>query len=141
MYLQQVLRLHKVPVSIVLDRDARFTSRFWESLQEEMGTSLKKSTSFHPQTDGQTERTNQVMKDMLRACAIDFKNSWETHLPLVDFAYNNSYHSSIGMAPFEALYGRPCRSPLCWAEVGDGKLLGSKIVRETNEKIVIVRER
>ena len=78
---------------------------------------------------------------MLRACAIDFESSWETHLPLVEFAYNNSYHSSIGMVPFEALYGGPCRSSLCWAEVGDGKLLGPEMVRETNEKIVIVREK
>ena len=78
---------------------------------------------------------------MLRACAIDFESSRETHFPLVEFAYNNSYHSSIGMAPFEALYGRPCRSPLCWAEVGDGKLLGPEMVRETNEKIVIIREK
>ena len=106
-----------------------------------MGTSLRMSSTFHPQTDGQTERTNQVMEDMLRACVLDFKGTWETHLPLIEFAYNNSYHSSIGMAPFEALYGRPCRSPLCWAEVGDRKLLGLEMIRETNEKIVIVREK
>ena len=96
---------------------------------------------FIPQTNGQIERMNQVLEDMLRACVIDFKSSWETHLPLIEFAYNNSYHSSIGMAPFEALYGRPWRSPLCWVEVGDGKLLGLEMIQETNEKIVIVKEK
>ena len=106
-----------------------------------MDTSLRKSTAFHPQTDGQTERTNQVMEDMLRAYAIDFASSWERHLPLVEFACNNSYHSSIGTALFEALYRHPCRSPLCWVEVRDGKLLGPKMVRETNENIVTVREK
>ena len=92
-----------------------------------MGTSLKLSSAFHPQTDGQTERTNQVMEDMLRACVIDFENTWETHLPLVEFAYNNSFHSSIGMAPFEAIYGRPCPAPTCWAKVGDGQLFGTRV--------------
>ena len=87
------------------------------------------------------ERVNQVLEDMLRACAIDFKSSWEENLPLIEFAYNSSYHLSIGMAPFEALYGRPCRSPLCWVEVGDGKLLGPELVRETNENINIVKEK
>ena len=110
LYIQQVVRLHGVPVTIVSDRDSRFTAEFWKSLQTAMGTSLRMSSAFHPQTDGQTERTNQVMEDMLRACVLDFEGTWETHLPLIEFAYNNSYHSSIGMAPFEALYGRPCRS-------------------------------
>ena len=124
LYLQQVVRLHGVPVSIVSDRDSRFTAGFWESLQTALGTSLRLSSAFHPQPDGKTERTNQVIEDMFRACALYFECSWETHLSLVEFAYNNSYHSSIEMAPFKAFYGRPCRSPLCWAEVGDGKLLG-----------------
>ena len=91
-------------MSIISDRDAQFTSRFWESLQEAMGTSLKKSTAFHPQTDGQIEHTNQVIEDIYRACAIDFESFWETHLLLVELAYNNSYLSSIGMIQFEALY-------------------------------------
>jgi hypothetical protein len=81
------------------------------------------------------------MEDMLRACILDFKGSWEDHLPLIEFSYNNSYHSSIGMAPFEALYGRPCRSPICWAEVGDSELLGPDIVQETTEKITLIRDR
>ncbi|PHT63815.1 hypothetical protein T459_32344 [Capsicum annuum] len=83
-----------------------------------LGTQVNLSTAFHPQTDGQAERTIQTLEDMLRACVIDFKGSWVDHLPLVEFAYNNSYHASIKMAPFEALYGRRCRSPIGWYEVG-----------------------
>ena len=106
-----------------------------------MGTSLNLSLAFHPQMDGQTERVNQVMEDMLRACVIDFESSWEIHLLLIEFVYNNNYHTSIGMAPFEALYGRPCRSPLCWTEVRDKQLLGPEMIRETSEKIKVVQEK
>ena len=141
LYVKEIVKLHGVPVSIVSDRDARFTSKFWSGFQKAMGTTLDMSTAFHPQTDGQTERVNQVMEDMLRACILDFKGSWEDHLPLIEFCYNNSYHSSIGMAPYEALYGRPCRSPVCWAEVGDKELLGPDIVQETTEKISLIRDR
>ena len=141
LYVDEIVKLHGVPVSIVSDRDARFTSKFWSSFQKALGTTLDMSTAFHPQTDGQTERVNQVMEDMLRACILDFKGSWEDHLALIEFSYNNSYHSSIGMAPYEALYGRPCRSPICWAEVGDSQLLGPDIVQETTEKISVIRDR
>ena len=113
------MSLHGVLVSIILDRGTQFTSRFWQKLQEAMGTQLDFNTAFHPQTDGQSERTIQTLEDMLRMCVLDFKGSWDQYLPLVEFAYNNSYHSSIGMAPYEALYGRRCRSPLCWTEVGE----------------------
>ncbi|KAD7117078.1 hypothetical protein E3N88_04346 [Mikania micrantha] len=99
------------------------------------------STAYHPQTDGQSERTIQTLEDMLRACVVDFGNSWETHLPLVEFSYNNSYHTSIKAAPFEALYGRKCQSPICWAEVGDSQLTGPELVHETTEKIVQIRNR
>ena len=119
LYIQHIVSLHGVPVSIVSDRGTQFTSRFWQKLQEAMGTQLDFSTAFHPQTDGQSERTIQTLEDMLRMCVLDFKGSWDQYLPLVEFAYNNSYHSSIGMAPYEALYGRRCRSPLCWTEVGE----------------------
>ena len=112
-----------MPVLIVSDSDARFTSRFWQAFQECFGTKLNLSTTYHPQTDGQSERTIQTIEDMLRACSLDFKGSWDDHLPLVEFAYNNSYHSSIGMSPYEALYGRKCRSPLVWDEVGEKKIL------------------
>ncbi|KAI3751950.1 hypothetical protein L2E82_23044 [Cichorium intybus] len=95
------------------------------------------STAYHPQTDGQSERTIQTLEDMLRACMIDFGGRWNDHLPLVEFSYNNSHHSSIGMPPFEALYGRKCRTPLCWLEAGENKLTGPDIVAVTNEKIKI----
>ena len=95
-------------MSIVSDRDPKFMSHFWKSFQKTMGTQLMMSTAFHPQTDGQLERIIQVLEDMLRACVLDLKGSWEEHLPLVKFAYNNSYQASIQMAPYEALYGRPC---------------------------------
>ncbi|KAI3784115.1 hypothetical protein L1987_43207 [Smallanthus sonchifolius] len=99
------------------------------------------STAYHPQTDGQTERTIQTLEDMLRACVIDFGITWESHLPLVEFSYNNSYHTSIKAAPFEELYGRKCRSPICWAEVGDSQLTGPELVLETSEKVVQIRNR
>ncbi|KAI3682661.1 hypothetical protein L1987_82787 [Smallanthus sonchifolius] len=140
-YLKEVVSRHGVPISIISDRDARFTSRFWQSLHKALGTHLDMSTAYHPQTDGQTERTIQTLEDMLRACVIDFGNTWESHLPLVDFSYNNSYHTSIKAAPFEALYGRKCRSPICWTEVGDSQLTGPELVFETSEKIVQIRNR
>ncbi|XP_062021012.1 uncharacterized protein LOC133737489 [Rosa rugosa] len=93
LYIEVIVKLHGVPVSIVSDRDARFTSKFWSGFQKAMGTDLDMSTAFHPQTDGQTERVNQVLEDMLRACVLDFKGSWEDHLPLIEFSYNNNYHS------------------------------------------------
>ncbi|GJY09815.1 putative reverse transcriptase domain-containing protein [Tanacetum coccineum] len=96
---------------------------------------------YHPETDGQSERTIQTLEDMLRACVIDFGKGWDKHLPLVEFSYNNSYHASIKAAPFEALYGRKCRSPVCWAEVGDSQLTGPEIIQETTEKIVQIRQR
>jgi hypothetical protein len=141
LYVNEIVRLHGVPVSIVSDRDPRFTSRFWGSLQKALGTKLNFSTAFHPQTDGQSERTIQILEDMLRACVLDFKGSWIDHLTLVEFAYNNSYQASIEMAPYEALYGRRCRSPICWDEVGERKILGPEIVLKTCEKIELIRER
>ncbi|GKF50000.1 reverse transcriptase domain-containing protein, partial [Tanacetum coccineum] len=104
--------------------DPRFASNFSKSLQKALGTSLNMSTAYHPQTDGQSERTIQTLEDILRACVIDFGNGWVKHLPLVEFSYNNSYHASIKAAPFEALYGRKCRSPVCWAELGQVQLTG-----------------
>ncbi|KAL0534150.1 hypothetical protein IC582_028434 [Cucumis melo] len=141
LYMSEIVRLHGVPVSIVSDRDARFTSKFWKGLQTAMGTRLDFSTAFHPQTDGQTERLNQVLEDMLRACALEFPGSWDSHLHLMQFAYNNSYQATIGMAPFEALYGKCCRSPVCWGEVGEQRLMGPELVQSTNEAIQKIRSR
>ncbi|KAL0550166.1 hypothetical protein IC582_014669 [Cucumis melo] len=141
LYMSEIVKLHGVPVSIVSDRDARFTSKFWKGLQTAMGTRLDFSTAFHPQTDGQTERLNQVLEDMLRACALEFPGSWDSHLHLMEFAYNNSYQATIGMAPFEALYGKCCRSPVCWGEVGEQRLMGPELVQSTNEAIQKIRSR
>nr|GFB90558.1 putative reverse transcriptase domain-containing protein [Tanacetum cinerariifolium] len=99
------------------------------------------STAYHPETDGQSERTIQTLKDMLRACVLDFGKGWDKHLPLVEFSYNNNYHTSIKAAPFEVLYGRKCRSPICWAEVGDRQVTSPKIIYETTEKIVQIKSR
>nr|GEZ70599.1 hypothetical protein [Tanacetum cinerariifolium] len=102
-YLKEIICRHGVPVSIILDRASLFTSRFWETLQKALGTQLNLSTAYHPETDGQSERTIQTIKDMLRACVNDFGNSYDRHLPLVKFSFNNSYHASIKAVPFEAL--------------------------------------
>nr|GEY92540.1 putative reverse transcriptase domain-containing protein [Tanacetum cinerariifolium] len=112
LYLKEIICRHGVPVSIISDRD---------------------------KTDGQCGRTIQTLEDMLRACAIDFGKSWDRHLPLVEFSYNNSYHVSIKAAPFEALYGRKCRSPVCWSKVGDSQLTGPELIRETSKKIVQIK--
>ncbi|GJS35832.1 putative reverse transcriptase domain-containing protein [Tanacetum coccineum] len=107
--IKEIVSQHGVPISIILDYDSHFTSRFWQSLQNALGTQLDMSTAYHPETDGQSERTIQTLKDMLQACVIDFVKGWERHLPLVEFSYNNSYHDSIKAAPFKALYGRKDR--------------------------------
>ncbi|WOG86435.1 hypothetical protein DCAR_0205639 [Daucus carota subsp. sativus] len=138
-YVNEIVRLHGVPISIVSDRDPRFTSRFWKSLQEAMGTRLNFSTAFHPQTDGQSERTIQTLEEMLRACVIEFKGSWDEYIALMEFAYNNHFHSSIGMAPYEALYGRKCRSPLYWAKEGTIILEGPELVQNAVDKVNIVK--
>ncbi|GKC74969.1 putative reverse transcriptase domain-containing protein [Tanacetum coccineum] len=139
--LSRTLDGHGVPISIISDRDRRFASGFWRSLQRALGTNLDMNIAYHPQTDGQSERTIQTLEEMLRACVIDFGNSWDRHLPLVEFSYNNSYHASIKAAPFEALYGRKCRTPVCWSEVEDSQLTGPELNRETTEKIVQIKNR
>ena len=141
LYIREIVRLHGIPVSIVSDRDLRSTSSFWKSLHAAMGTKLLFSTAFHPRTDGQSERVIQILEDLLRACVIDFQGSWEPKLPLVEFTYNNSFQSSIGMAPFEALYGRKCRSPIHWDEVGERRDIGPDVIEETTELVVKIRDR
>ncbi|GJR14027.1 putative reverse transcriptase domain-containing protein [Tanacetum coccineum] len=140
LYLNEIVARHGVPISIISDSDSHFTSSFWQSMQETLGTRLDMSTAYYPQTDGQSERTIQTLKDMLRACVLDFGGSWDVHLPLVEFLYDNSYHSSVRCAPFEALYGRKCRSPIMWAEVGEGQLIGHELVQETTEKILQIKD-
>ena len=126
LYIREIVRLHGVPVSIVSDKDPRFTVHFWKSFQKAMGTRLTMSTTFHPQTDGQSKRTIQVLEDMLRACVLDHKGSWEDYLPLVEFAYNNSYQASIQMASYE---------------VGDSSITRPDLIRDTSKKVSLIRQR
>ncbi|GJR52225.1 reverse transcriptase domain-containing protein [Tanacetum coccineum] len=135
LYIDEIFARHGVPTWIIYDRDGRFTSRFWQTMQKALRTRLDMSTAYHPQTDGQSECTIKTLEDMLRSCVIDFGGSWNIHLPLAEFSYNNNYHSSIRCAPFEALYGRKYRSPVLWAEIGDIRLIGPKMVHETTDAI------
>ncbi|GJT77052.1 putative reverse transcriptase domain-containing protein [Tanacetum coccineum] len=141
LYLKEVISKHGVPVLIISDRDGKFTSHFWKSLNKALGTRLDMSTAYHPEIDGQSERTIQTLEDMLRACVLDFGKGWDKHLPLVEISFNNSYHTSIKAAPFKALYGHKCRSPIYWAEVGHSQLTGPEIIHETTEKIVQIKSR
>jgi hypothetical protein len=115
----EVIHLYEIPKKIILDRDSRFTSRFWTSLQLVLGTQLNLSTTYHHETDGKMKRVNQFMEYILRMYVIDNQTHWEKYLPLVEFTYNNNFHSSIGMPPYKALYGRPCRTPLGWERLED----------------------
>ncbi|GJW56033.1 putative reverse transcriptase domain-containing protein [Tanacetum coccineum] len=123
LYIKEIVSRHGVPISIISDRDSHFTSRFWQSLQSALGTQLDMSMAYHPEINGQSERTIQTLEDMLRSCVIDFGKGWEKHLPLVEFYYNNSYHASIKAAPFEALYGQKKRGKLNPLYIGPFKIL------------------
>ncbi|XP_069150110.1 uncharacterized protein [Solanum lycopersicum] len=140
-YIREVVRLHGVPVSIISDRGSQFTSSFWRTFQDELGTQVDLSTAFHPQTDGQSERTIQVLEDMLRACVLEFGGQWDQFLPLAEFAYNNSYNSSIQMAPFEALYGRRCRTPVGWFESTEPRPRGTDLIQEALEQVRVIQDR
>jgi len=112
LYVKEIVLRHRIPLDTISDRDQRFEAHFWQALQKAFGTKLNLSSSYHPETDGQTKRVNQIVEDMLRACVLEFRGKWEDDLPLLEFSYNNSYKSTIKMAPLEALYGRKCRTPL-----------------------------
>ncbi|KAD4981761.1 hypothetical protein E3N88_18432 [Mikania micrantha] len=138
-YVTEIVFRHGVPVTIISDRDTQFTYHFWKNFQEELGTKLLLSTTYHPQTDAQSERTIQTLEDMLRACIMDFSGSWDDYLPLAEFSFNNSYHSSIQMPPYEMNYRRKCRTPVCWREVGQRELAHKKVVKATNDQIDQIR--
>ncbi|GJS26309.1 putative reverse transcriptase domain-containing protein [Tanacetum coccineum] len=121
-----------------LDKLARL---YMNMIVKALGTDISMSTAYHPETDGQIERTIQTLEDMLRACVIDFSKGWDKHFPLAKFSYNNSYYASIKAAPYEALYGRKCQSPVCWAEVGEAQLTGPELIQETTEKIILIKQR
>jgi hypothetical protein len=137
--MSRIVCLHGVPKKIVSDRGTQFTSHFWQQLHEALGTHLKFSSAYHPQTDGQTERTNQILEDMLRACALQDKIVWDKRLPYVEFSYNNSYQASLKMSPFETLYGRNCITLLHWDQPGKRQVFGPDILLEAEENIRMVR--
>jgi transposase InsO family protein len=124
---------------IISDRGAQFIARFWEKLQHALGTKLIRSSAYHPQTDGQTERVNQILEDMLRACALQYDKNWDKCLSLAEFSYINSYQTSLKMAPFEALYGRRCRTPLSWSQTGERKIFRLDLVVEAEDKVKIIQ--
>jgi hypothetical protein len=132
--------LHGVPKKIVSDRGTQFTLRFWEKLHEAMDTRLNFSSAYHPQTDGQTERVNQILEDMLRACALKDSKSWDKCLSYAKFSYNNSYQKSLKMSPFKVLCGRKYRTPLFWNEPGENQIFGPEILREPERQVQVVRE-
>jgi hypothetical protein len=140
LYMSRIVCLHGVPKKIVSDRGTQFTSHFWQQLHESLGTHLNFSSAYHPQTDGQTERTNQILEDMLRACALQNQSGWYKRLPYAEFSYNNSYQASLKMSPFHALYGRSCRTPLQWDQPGEKQVFGPDILLEAEENIKMVRE-
>jgi hypothetical protein len=140
LYMERIVCLHGVPKKIVSDRGTQFTSHFWEQVHTSLGTKLNFSTAYHPQTDGQTERINQILEDMLRACALQYGTSWDKSLPYAEFSYNNSYQQSLKMAPFEALYGRKCRTPLFWNQTGETQVFGPDVLRDAEEHVRKIRE-
>jgi transposase InsO family protein len=135
LYIARILSLHGIPKTIVSDRGPQFVAKFWEALHKSLGTKLLHSSAYHPQTSGQTKRINQILEDLLRACALDFPQKWNDCSPLAEFSYNNSYQESIKMAPFEALYGQRCRTPLSWSEPGERSFFRPDMVKETEEKV------
>jgi hypothetical protein len=140
LYMARIICLHGVPKNIVSDRGSQFTCRYWKKLHESLEIGLNFSSAYHPQTDGQTKRTNQVLEDMLRACALKHGGSWNKSLPYAEFSYNNSYQASLKMSLFEALYGRKCRTPLYWDQTGERQLFGPEIIQEAEEQVQQIRE-
>jgi hypothetical protein len=138
-YIDQIVRLHGILMTIVSDRGAPFVARFSEQLQKSLGTTMIRSSVYHPQTDGQTERVNQILEDMLRACVIHYGKDWDKFLSLAEFSYNNNYQSNLKMAPFEASYGRRCRTPLNWSQAGEREIFGPDLVLEVEDKVRIVK--
>ncbi|WVZ80462.1 hypothetical protein U9M48_027933 [Paspalum notatum var. saurae] len=138
LYVSRIVSLHGVPQTITSDRGSLFVSRFWEQLQTTLGTNLIRSSAYHPQTSGQVERVNQILEDMLRACGLTYSTKWNECLPLAEFAYNNSYQKSLEMAPFEALYGRHCRTPLNWSEPGECVMFGPDLVTQAEEQVKFI---
>jgi hypothetical protein len=140
LYMSQIVCLHGVPKKIVSDMGSQFTSKFWKKLHESMDTKLNFSMAYRPQTDGQTERTNQILEDMLRAYALRYGKSCDKNLPDTEFSYNNSYQASIELAPYEALYGRQCRTPLFWSQTEESQVFGLKVMNDAEKQVQMVHE-
>jgi hypothetical protein len=138
--MSRIVCLHGVSKKIVSDRVTQFTLKFWERLHETLDTQLHFSSAYHPQTNGQTERVNQILEDMLRACALHYRRSWDKNLSYAKFSYNNSYQESLKMTLFEMLYGRRCRTPLFCSETGEWKVFGPNILQEAVKQVCMVRE-
>jgi hypothetical protein len=132
-FMKEVARLHGIPKTIVSNRDPKFTSSFWKGLFKGFITNLNFSTTYHPKSDGQTERVNKVIEDMLRMYVMDKPSKWEDYLHLVEFAYNNGYQASLKMSPFESLYGRKCNTPISWDNPADRALVGPELHKEMEE--------
>ena len=133
------MSLHGIPKTIISDRGAQFIARFWEQFHAALGTRLIRSSAYHPHTDGQTERVNQILEDMLPTCVLSYSKKWDECLPLAEFSYNNSYQESIKMAPFEALYGWRCRTPLNWSEAGERNFFGPDLVGEAEDQVRLIQ--
>jgi hypothetical protein len=140
LYMSRIMCLHGVPKKILSDRGSQFTSKFWEKPHESMDTKLNFSSAYHPQTDGQTERTNQILEDMLRACVLKYRKSWDRSLPYAEFSYNNSYQASIEMAPFEAQYERQCRTPLFRSQTRESQVFGPEVLRDAEKQVQMIIE-
>lgn len=140
LFIKEIVILHGVPHNKISDTDPKFTFMFSKVFQKSMETRLHLNTAYHPQTNGQIERTIQTLKHMLMTCILEDGGSWDSYLPLMEFADKNSYHASIGMVPYVALYIRKCITPLCWSEVGDNGFMGPKIIQETTKRIKIIKD-
>jgi hypothetical protein len=140
LYMSRIVCLHGVSKKMVSDRGTQFTSKFWERLHETLDTQLRFSSTYHPQTDGQTERVNQILEDMLIAYALQYGRSWDKSLPYAEFSYKNSYQESLKMTPFEMFYDRRCRTPLFWSEAGERNVFGPDILQEAEKQVHVVRE-
>jgi hypothetical protein len=136
----RIVYLHGVLKKIVSNKGTQFTSKFWERLHETLDTQLRFCSTYHPQTDGQIERVNQILEDMLRVCALQYGRSWDKSLLYAEFSYNNSYQESLKMAPFEILYGRRCQTLLFWSEAREQKVFGPDIMQEAEKQVRMVRK-
>jgi hypothetical protein len=135
LYIAHIIHYHGISKTIISDRGSIFVARFCEQQHECLGTHLIRSSACHPQTDGQMERVNQIIEDMLRACVLTDGSKWDKHLPLAEFSYNNSYQESIKISPFEALYERPCCTQMSWSESSKRVIFVPDIVTEAKEKV------